>query len=73
MNNVGHGGKGESVWVAWFQIVIYEQFATLLEELGDSARAIDFESEQRNFAKLSKAMLGTENVIVARSLMMELL
>jgi cyclic beta-1,2-glucan synthetase len=39
MNKVGAGGKGESVWVAWFQISCLTQFAGLAVERGDSARA----------------------------------
>ena len=31
MNRVGEKGKGESVWVAWFQIRIFRDFAVLLE------------------------------------------
>jgi cyclic beta-1,2-glucan synthetase len=33
MNRVGEGGQGQSVWVAWFQIAIFEGFASLLREL----------------------------------------
>ncbi|CAN5242545.1 hypothetical protein BH11PLA2_BH11PLA2_10000 [soil metagenome] len=40
MNTVGVGGRGESVWVAWFQCVVLEQFAVLAELYGDAAIAI---------------------------------
>jgi cyclic beta-1,2-glucan synthetase len=33
MSRVGIGGQGESVWVGWFQIVVFEQFASLLHDL----------------------------------------
>jgi len=36
MSRVGEGGEGESVWLAWFQIVIFERFAKLLHELNAS-------------------------------------
>ncbi|MEQ1850376.1 MAG: glucoamylase family protein [Chthoniobacteraceae bacterium] len=31
LNRVGIGGKGESVWLAWFQICVLKDFAELLE------------------------------------------
>jgi cyclic beta-1,2-glucan synthetase len=37
MNRVGSGGKGESVWVAWFQLGIFGRFAELAEARGDAA------------------------------------
>jgi cyclic beta-1,2-glucan synthetase len=41
LNRVGLGGKGESVWLAWFEICVLKDFAELLtlRELGDDARA----------------------------------
>jgi len=39
MNKVGAGGKGESVWVAWFQIVCLERFAAVADRRGDEERA----------------------------------
>jgi cellobiose phosphorylase len=41
LNRVGLGGKGESVWLAWFEICVLEDFAELLtsRELGDEAQA----------------------------------
>src|SRR5262249_39617129 len=38
MNRVGVGGKGESVWVAWFQCVCLEMFAAVAERRGDTER-----------------------------------
>ncbi|MCA9167319.1 MAG: hypothetical protein KDB23_06605, partial [Planctomycetales bacterium] len=32
LNRVGIEGKGESIWVAWFQMLVFRQFATLLTE-----------------------------------------
>jgi cyclic beta-1,2-glucan synthetase len=37
MNRVGIGGKGESVWVAWFQIVCLSDFISLAEKHNDEA------------------------------------
>jgi cellobiose phosphorylase len=41
LNRVGLAGKGESVWLAWFEICVLKDFAELLtlRELGDEARA----------------------------------
>jgi cellobiose phosphorylase len=41
LNRVGLGGKGESVWLAWFEICVLKDFAELLtlHELVDEARA----------------------------------
>ena len=42
MNKVGALGQGESVWMAWFLIVVLRRMAPLLESRGDSQRAIDY-------------------------------
>jgi cellobiose phosphorylase len=41
LNRVGIGGKGESVWLAWFQICVRNDFAELLDlrELHEEAKA----------------------------------
>ncbi|CAA9889027.1 Cyclic beta-(1,2)-glucan synthase NdvB [Candidatus Methylobacter favarea] len=39
MNRVGHEGKGESVWLAWFLISALSEFATLAETQGYSDHA----------------------------------
>ncbi len=39
MNRVGSQGKGESVWLAWFEIAGLGQFAAIVESRGDSDRA----------------------------------
>ncbi len=39
MNAVGVGGKGESVWVAWFQVVCLSQFADVATFKRDTGRA----------------------------------
>lgn len=45
MNLVGAGGTGESVWVAWFQILVRNQFADLAEGHGDSETALRLRAE----------------------------
>jgi cyclic beta-1,2-glucan synthetase len=42
MNRVGAGGKGESVWDAWFQIAILRRFAAVAEGRGEQERARDY-------------------------------
>ncbi len=39
MNRVGHEGKGESVWLAWFLIINLGEFVTLAESRGEFIRA----------------------------------
>ncbi len=39
MNRVGHEGKGESVWLAWFLCRVVADFAPLAAARGDDARA----------------------------------
>ena len=39
MNQVGKHGQGESVWMAWFLIVVLRRFARLAEARKDGARA----------------------------------
>ena len=39
MNLVGRGGKGESVWLAWFQIAVLRRFCGIASRRDDSARA----------------------------------
>jgi cyclic beta-1,2-glucan synthetase len=39
MNEVGRHGKGESVWLAWFQIEVINHFAPILDAQGDSENA----------------------------------
>lgn len=43
MNRVGHEGRGESVWLAWFLCPIVAGFAALARERGETDRARDWE------------------------------
>jgi cyclic beta-1,2-glucan synthetase len=44
MNKVGSGGRGESVWVAWFLRVVLLKFIPLVEGRGDHERAAVYRS-----------------------------
>ena len=39
MNRVGHEGKGESVWLAWFLCSVTQNFAPLAKARGEAVRA----------------------------------
>jgi cyclic beta-1,2-glucan synthetase len=45
MNLVGAEGRGESVWVAWFQVLVRRQFAAVAELRGDSELAARMRSQ----------------------------
>jgi cyclic beta-1,2-glucan synthetase len=44
MNRVGEKGQGESVWMAWFLVVICRRFAPLCRQMGDGPRADHYQS-----------------------------
>ncbi|MEO8155895.1 MAG: glucoamylase family protein, partial [Rhizobacter sp.] len=43
MNRVGHEGRGESVWLAWFLCQLVDDFAPIARERGDGPRALRWE------------------------------
>jgi cyclic beta-1,2-glucan synthetase len=45
MNRVGSGGKGESVWLAWFAICCCDGFAGFAQARGDDERAAHFRNK----------------------------
>lgn len=53
MNRVGAGGKGESVWDAWFLLAILRQWIELAERRGDQVRAAAW---RRLSAELSESI-----------------
>ncbi len=55
MNRVGAGGKGESVWLAWFAIAAFRRFADLAEARGDSDRAADLRRRAGELAAACEA------------------
>ena len=48
MNRVGVRGTGESVWLGWFMTWILREFAELVEERGDPARAARWRNEREH-------------------------
>lgn len=53
MNRVGHEGKGESVWLAWFLIATLAEFADLAQGRGDTEHALAWRAHA---AKLQAAV-----------------
>jgi len=47
MNRVGHLGRGESVWLGWFLVVVLKQYAEICDERHDTERAQHYRSEVR--------------------------
>jgi cellobiose phosphorylase len=47
MNRVGHEGRGESVWLGWFLVMILKQWAVLCDQRQDTDRAQHYRSEAR--------------------------
>ncbi|WP_425619242.1 glucoamylase family protein [Anatilimnocola sp. NA78] len=47
MNKVGEGGKGESVWVGWFLLVLLDDFLPLMHERQDTDKAKQFDETAR--------------------------
>jgi cyclic beta-1,2-glucan synthetase len=44
MNRVGHEGRGESVWLAWFLCQLVESFSPLAIQRGEETRALRWKS-----------------------------
>ena len=44
LNRVGEKGRGESVWMAWFLIVVCRRFAPLCRRMDDNGRADHYET-----------------------------
>ncbi|MDR3686188.1 MAG: glucoamylase family protein, partial [Coriobacteriia bacterium] len=42
MNRVGHEGKGESIWLAWFLIYVLGKFGPIVESRGEVELAADY-------------------------------
>nr|MDQ2647558.1 glycosyl transferase [Myxococcota bacterium] len=50
MNRVGHAGRGESVWMAWFLAKVLSDFAEIAAERGNAERASWCRNEIRRLA-----------------------
>ncbi len=51
MNRVGHEGRGESVWLAWFLIDVAERFAPVAEGRGEATRAAVWRDAARGWRR----------------------
>ena len=51
MNRIGHGGKGESVWLAWFLCAVVDGLAPLAQGRGESARAAHWQRARAGWVK----------------------
>lgn len=51
MNRVGHEGRGESVWLAWFLCDVVERFAPFAESRGDRVRAQRWQTARRGWVE----------------------
>jgi cyclic beta-1,2-glucan synthetase len=47
MNLVGAGGRGESVWLAFFRILVLRQMRSLCETVGETAEISELENEEK--------------------------
>ena len=47
MNRVGHGGRGESVWLGWFLVTVLNEFAPICERRGRADLAVAYRDEAR--------------------------
>jgi cyclic beta-1,2-glucan synthetase len=54
MNRVGHEGRGESVWLAWFIGSVLEAFAPIVEKRGDAGRAERYRESAASFARAAE-------------------
>jgi cellobiose phosphorylase len=50
MNRVGHEGRGESVWLGWFLIVVLRQWTAICEQRQDNNRAQHYRIEAQRLA-----------------------
>jgi cyclic beta-1,2-glucan synthetase len=50
MNRVGHEGRGESIWLAWFLGLTLKSFGALSLSRGDAERAASFRAEAQRLA-----------------------
>ena len=51
MNKVGHDGRGESVWVGWFVLVVTQQFVPIMEQEGDASEALELVQQAGQLSK----------------------
>ncbi len=51
MNKIGEGGKGESVWVGWFLMVIIDRFLPVMQQRKDQELATDYRNKRAQLWK----------------------
>jgi cyclic beta-1,2-glucan synthetase len=59
LNRVGVGGRGESVWLAWFLSDLLRMFAPICRERADPGRAEHYEQEARRLKEAVEAHAWT--------------
>ncbi len=55
MNRVGEAGRGESVWLTWFLVLVLERMAPLCRRLGEEPRAEDWLSRAKELRRAAEA------------------
>jgi cyclic beta-1,2-glucan synthetase len=55
MDHVGAAGRGESVWLGWFLVVVMRDFSAIAGSRGDAARAARLNQECRRLAEAIEA------------------
>ncbi len=55
MDHVGAGGRGESVWLAWFLVAVMRDFSAVATSRGDAARVVHLDQECRRLAEAIEA------------------
>ena len=55
MNKVGEEGRGESVWVGWFLLVVLDRFLPLMNRRGDVDRANDLQTRMTELRRALEA------------------
>ncbi len=54
MNRVGIGGRGESVWLAWFLATVLRRFAPICEMRGEAGRAAEYRRRAQAFIEAAE-------------------
>jgi cyclic beta-1,2-glucan synthetase len=52
MNRVGHGGRGESVWLGWFLSTVLGEFSAIAAARGDAPRAARWRAERERLRNM---------------------
>jgi len=52
MNRVGHGGRGESVWLGWFLVTVLKDFAAVCDVQNQADLARRYRTEARRLSRM---------------------